>query len=160
MPWWVAVLYRVPFVDRFACEWMWFHGGFLVLPADHPFHERYGPEAYEALTGISKHEYEHQVLEVARAALRDVGGAVTIEALSLEGEGLDVEIVVLFRLADRPGARFGSRWQLWPSPHPDDYEGTPEWGTLLPTFIAIDVAEPSRLAGQPDAGGIIWIRHE
>jgi len=37
MPWWVRVLYHTPFLDRFASEWMWFHGGFLVFPPDHPW---------------------------------------------------------------------------------------------------------------------------
>jgi len=35
MPRWVRVWFRVPFVDRFAYEWMWWHGGWSVLvPAD------------------------------------------------------------------------------------------------------------------------------
>jgi hypothetical protein len=28
---------RIPLVDRFALQWMWKPGGFLVFPPDHPF---------------------------------------------------------------------------------------------------------------------------
>jgi RimJ/RimL family protein N-acetyltransferase len=36
MPWWVRLWYHSPLIDRYAYEWMWFHGGFLVFPPDHP----------------------------------------------------------------------------------------------------------------------------
>jgi hypothetical protein len=37
MPRWVRVWYRLPFVDRYAYEWMWWHGGWAVLtPGDAP----------------------------------------------------------------------------------------------------------------------------
>ncbi len=35
MPRWVRVWYRFPFIDRYAYEWMWWHGGWWVLvPGD------------------------------------------------------------------------------------------------------------------------------
>jgi hypothetical protein len=35
MPRWVRLWYRTPFIDRYAYEWMWWHGGWSVLvPAD------------------------------------------------------------------------------------------------------------------------------
>lgn len=37
MPLWVRLLYRLPFVDRYAHMWMWSHGGFMVFPPDHPW---------------------------------------------------------------------------------------------------------------------------
>ena len=37
MPWWVRIWYRTPFIDRYAYEWMWWHGGWAVLePEDNP----------------------------------------------------------------------------------------------------------------------------
>lgn len=37
MPRWVRVWYRIPFIDRYAYEWMWWHGGWAVLePAEPP----------------------------------------------------------------------------------------------------------------------------
>jgi hypothetical protein len=31
MPRWVRLWYRTPFLDRYAYEWMWWHGGWSVL---------------------------------------------------------------------------------------------------------------------------------
>jgi hypothetical protein len=31
VPWWVRVWYRTPLIDRYAHEWMWWHGGWAVL---------------------------------------------------------------------------------------------------------------------------------
>lgn len=37
LPRWVRIWYRTPFIDRYAHEWMWWHGGWSVLvPADEP----------------------------------------------------------------------------------------------------------------------------
>lgn len=37
MPRWARVWYRTPFLDRYAYEWMWWHGGWWVLaPAEPP----------------------------------------------------------------------------------------------------------------------------
>lgn len=37
MPRWVRVWFRTPFIDRYAHEWMWWHGGWAVLvPGDPP----------------------------------------------------------------------------------------------------------------------------
>jgi hypothetical protein len=36
MPWWVRAWYRTPFIDRYAYEWMWWHGGWHVLVAGAP----------------------------------------------------------------------------------------------------------------------------
>src|SRR5437773_746201 len=71
VPWWVRVWSRVPLIDRFADEWMWFHGGFLVVPPDHPLFNTYGPEEYEALTGMPRAEYERQLVEFARESFRE-----------------------------------------------------------------------------------------
>lgn len=32
--WWVRLWYRTPFVDRYACAWMWRHGGWDVVPPE------------------------------------------------------------------------------------------------------------------------------
>jgi hypothetical protein len=34
VPVWLRILYRTPFVDRYAHEWMWFRGGWDVAPPD------------------------------------------------------------------------------------------------------------------------------
>lgn len=36
MPRWVRVWYRTPFLDRYAYEWMWWHGGWSVLVHGEP----------------------------------------------------------------------------------------------------------------------------
>jgi hypothetical protein len=37
MPRWVRIWFRTPFIDRYAYEWMWWHGGWSVLvPSDPP----------------------------------------------------------------------------------------------------------------------------
>jgi hypothetical protein len=37
VPRWVRAWYRTPFIDRYAYEWMWWHGGWSVLvPSDNP----------------------------------------------------------------------------------------------------------------------------
>lgn len=37
---WIQLLYRMPFVDRYAHEVMWNRGGFLVLPPGHRWFDR------------------------------------------------------------------------------------------------------------------------
>ncbi|TWP32312.1 hypothetical protein FGL98_24450 [Leekyejoonella antrihumi] len=35
IPRWARLWYRIPFIDRYAYEWMWWHGGWSVLvPGD------------------------------------------------------------------------------------------------------------------------------
>lgn len=36
VPGWVRLWYRLPFIDRYAYEWMWWRGGWAVLTADTP----------------------------------------------------------------------------------------------------------------------------
>ena len=36
-PLWARVWVCIPIVDRFARQWMWSHGGFLVFPPEHPY---------------------------------------------------------------------------------------------------------------------------
>jgi hypothetical protein len=36
MPRWVRVWYRAPLIDRYGCEWMWWHGGWAVLIPGEP----------------------------------------------------------------------------------------------------------------------------
>ena len=39
--WWIRILYQTPLLDRWAHELMWTRGGFLVLPPDHWWLNRY-----------------------------------------------------------------------------------------------------------------------
>jgi hypothetical protein len=157
MPWWVRAGLHVPYVDRYAQQWMWSHGGFLVLPADHPFHERYGPGEYESLTGITKAEYERRCLAAAREAIAREAERFPDAEVDLERAGDDTCLVMRFGLADRPGRRFGTRVPLWPSPHPDDYEGDPEWSDMLPALLAASLDSAQQLAADPDADGVTWV---
>jgi hypothetical protein len=144
----------VPLIDRFADEWRWFHGGFLVVPPDHPLLQTYGPEEYEALTGMPRAEYERQLVEFARESFRgDVPNSLVVESVAIE----DARLVVLFQLADVPGRRFGWASTVWPAPHPDDYEGTPEWGDAVETWVdaAVEMRTPENEL--PDDDGIIWL---
>ena len=34
MPWWVRACYMTPLIDRYAFEWMWWHGGWAVPMTD------------------------------------------------------------------------------------------------------------------------------
>ncbi len=156
MPWWVRIWYRIPLIARYAERWMWSHGGFLVLPPDHPFHRRYGPDEYEALTGVTKAEYERECLAFARDAFARDGTGFTDAEVALEGDGLDTEFVVRFRIDGRP-ERYGSRTRLWPSPHPDDYEGAPDWTELLPSLLRASIDSPYRSEGRADGDGVVWI---
>jgi hypothetical protein len=126
-----------------------------------PMSRKYGPAEYEVLTGVSQERYGRDLLDVARKAFEpgahDVVASLEHISIAIDGEGADTRIVVLFEVSDRPGRRFGDAWSLWPSPHPDDYEGTPEWGWLLPEFLRIDIERPGSLDGEPDAQGVIWV---
>jgi hypothetical protein len=154
MPWWVRAWSRVPLIDRFADEWMWFHGGFLVVPPDHPLLQMYGPEEYEALAGMPRAEYERQLIEYARKSFReDHPNGVILESVDIQ----DARLVVLFRLPNVPGQRFGWESTVWPSPHPDDYSGTPEWGDAVATFVDAAVEEPEGETEAPDEDGVIWL---
>ena len=111
-------------------------------------------------TGVSAREYTREFLNDVHDALHGEfdGGAVTVENVALDGEGSDTRVAVRFRIADRPGRLFGYDVKVWPSPHPDDYEGTPDRGWMVPDWITAAIAAPGRLDGEPDAQGITWLR--
>jgi hypothetical protein len=134
------------------------------------------PEELERLTGMSKEDYERRLLVAVRETFmgewtvgegdRQYIGQGALEAGSvddvrMEGDGLDVEIVVLFRVDERPGRVFGWRMPVWPTPtpDPDDYYTGPEgWADLL----AIELREDRdlvvpRTTGDPDPDGITWL---
>jgi hypothetical protein len=152
MPWWVRVWSRIPVLERYARNWMWSHGGYLVLPPDHPLLGRYSPEEYEALTGITKAEYERRCLAAAREAFAEERKRFTNADVTIDGD----DLVARFGVVGRP-ERFGMRLQLWPAPHPDDYEGEPEWSELLPTFAQASLDSPYRDIPEADANGVTWL---
>jgi hypothetical protein len=144
----------VPLIDRFADERMWFHGGFLVVPPDHPLLKTYGPEEYTALSGMPRGEYERQLVEFARESFReDLTAGVLVESVGVEG----ARLVVRFRLADVPGRRFGWEATVWPSPHPDNYGGTPEWRDMVADLVNLAVADRGRNTAAPDENGVVWL---
>jgi hypothetical protein len=51
VPLWVRACYHAPFVDRFACEWMWRHGGFDVQPPVMPSSASPGPYGHARRVG-------------------------------------------------------------------------------------------------------------
>lgn len=99
------------------------------------------PEEVERLTGLSKEDYERRVFAAVRESFRGewiVGegdrqhtrhGALdagSVDEVRMEGGRADVEIVVLFRVDERPGRVFGWRMPVWPTPTPepdDSYTG-------------------------------------
>jgi hypothetical protein len=76
------------------------------------------PEGFAALTARSKQEYERRFLTGARNHLENhYATRASFETIELRGEGLGVELVVLFRLLDRPDPDrlYGYRTPIWPS---------------------------------------------
>ena len=79
----------------------------------------------------------------------------SVDEVRLDGDGLDVDLVVLFRSDDRPGCVFGWRMPIWPTPIPDPedpYTVPKGWADLL----AIELVEfcdafPGLPACDPDA---------
>ena len=53
----------------------------------------------------------------------------------------------------------GEGWDatVWPSSHPDDYEGTPEWGEGVATFVDLAVEERDPNSEAHDEDGVIWL---
>jgi hypothetical protein len=76
-----------------------------------------------------------------------------VESVAIE----DARLVVLFRLSDVPERRFGWDATVWPSPHPDDYSGTPDWGDAAATFVDAAVEERAPDTEAPDEDGVIWL---
>jgi hypothetical protein len=137
------------------------------------------PEDLERLSGISKEDYERRLLVAARESLmgeytveRDGRryirqGALeagSVDDVRMEGDGPDVEIVVLFRVDERPGRVFGWRMPVWPTPTPDpedDYTGPEGWADLLVVELweDRDLVVP-KATGDADADGITWLDPE
>jgi hypothetical protein len=134
------------------------------------------PEELERLTGMSKEDYERRLLVAARESFmgeytverdgrRDVrqgaldGGSV--DDVRMDGEGLDVEIVVLFRVDERPDRVFGWRMPVWPTPTPDpddSYTGPEGWADLLVVELweDRDLVVP-RVTHEPAEDGVTWV---
>ena len=132
-----------------------------------------GPETYEVLTGISKTDYEHQLLELirtvmmytinesapARSALRARG---VVESVELVGEGLDRSIVMKFRLDEIPGVQCGSRSGIWPAEVPDgNFPTSPEDYADLWALGIVETVESTPtaylLALDRDDDGVLWL---
>jgi hypothetical protein len=134
------------------------------------------PEELERLTGTSKEDYERRLLAAAREAflgehIVECDGrqytrqgaleAGSVDDVRMEGDGLDVEIVVLFRVQERPGRLFGWREPVWPTPTPDpddSYTGPEGWADLLVIELWEDrgLVVP-RTTGAPDPDGVTWL---
>jgi hypothetical protein len=132
-----------------------------------------GPETYEVLMGISKTDYERQLLELirtvmmdtinesapARSALRARG---LVESVELVGEGLDTSIVMKFRLDEIPGVQCGWRMQIWPAEVPDGHFPTaPEDLVDLSALGIVEIVESTPrahlLALDRDDDGVLWL---
>jgi hypothetical protein len=134
------------------------------------------PEEFERLTGMSKEDYEGRLFAAVRESLMGEwtvgeGGrqhirqgaldAGSVDDVRMEGDGLDVEIVVLFRVDERPGRVFGWRMPVWPTPTPDPddpYTGPEGWADLLAIELwEVRGLDVPRTAGDPDADGVTWV---
>jgi hypothetical protein len=122
------------------------------------------PEDYEALTGVTRDEYEQRLLaaarEIALASYPPGSDEATIDAVELDGGSRNRSLVILFRIPQRPGCVFGSRALIWPPPAPDDDEwGTPEgFGGWL-AAIGIDeyVEQGGLVVHECVPGAVTWL---
>ena len=134
------------------------------------------PEELERLTGMSKVDYERRLLIAAREAFmgeytikradhqytrQGALEAGAVDDVRMDGDGLDVEIVVLFRVDERPGRLFGWRMPVWPTPTPDahdSYTGPEGWADLLVVELweDRDLLLPTT-TGAPDPDGVTWL---
>jgi hypothetical protein len=125
---------------------------------------------------MSKEDYERRLLIAIREAFMgeyivECDGrrfirqgalkAGSVDDVRMEGDGLDVEIVVVFRVDERPGRVFGWRMSVWPTPTPDpddSYTGPEGWADLLVVELweARDLGVP-RATGAPDPDGVTWL---
>jgi hypothetical protein len=133
------------------------------------------PASYKRLTGTSKESYEQRLLVAAQASMM---GEVTVEPddappytrlgilergsvddVSLDVDGADAALIVLFRAHDRPGCRFGWRIPIWPAPPPDDPEmGTPEGCAFILSINLEEIVEaPTLPPCDPDPKTITWL---
>jgi Domain of unknown function (DUF4279) len=86
----------------------------------------------------------------------------SVDDVRLEGDGVDVSLVVLLRSDERPDCLFGWRVPIWPVPapnDPDDGDGTPEGDAFVLSVNLMELIDlPACLpAPDPDAQGITWI---
>jgi hypothetical protein len=107
---------------------------------------------------MGEHIVEREGRRYIRQGALDAG---SVEDVRLEGDGLDAEIVALFRVDERPGRLFGWRMPVWPTPTPDpeDPDTGPEgWAFLLMIELREDrdLAVPNT-TGDPDADGVTWL---
>ena len=71
------------------------------------------------------------------------------ESVELEGSCPSTELVVRFRLVEKPGVLYGWRHPVW---HPED----PDWTILFAHFDEAAITRTSR-GYQPGADGVIWL---
>lgn len=68
VPRWVRVWFRTPFIDRFAYEWMWWHGGWSVLvPVDPPPSSGGGVREPRRPLPVGPSDEEHRDVPISRA---------------------------------------------------------------------------------------------
>jgi hypothetical protein len=119
------------------------------------------PDEYESLTGITKVEYEARVLAAARAMageLYPVGSPdAAIETLRIDGDGLDVCLVVLFRIPARPECLWGLRFELWP--YDPDCDETPEYdgANCIEQGVSEYVDQGGLVVRECEPDGITWL---
>jgi hypothetical protein len=127
------------------------------------------PEEFERRFGIPKERHESILLERMRdEAIRVIRPDVpersattlrgTVVEVKLVGEGSDVAVVVLFRIAGRPDL-CGTREAVWPAEDPTEEMSTPETIAMLVLSNVVEIFEstpPFALPSEADADGIVW----
>lgn len=119
------------------------------------------PDEYESVTGITKAEYEARALAAARAKASDmypVGSRdATIEILTVEGDGLDASLVVVFRVASRQECLWGLHFNLWP--YDPEVDGTPEQdgADCIAQGVSEYVGQGGLVVRDCEPDGITWL---
>jgi hypothetical protein len=131
-----------------------------TLPRNWEDHPDLDADEYEAMTGVSRVQYEAAFLTAAKEnftgrQLDWVGESVRLDAVS------DTSVLeVVFRVDRVPGRKFGWRASIWPVPDPREaVGGTPEdLASLLSVHLMETVNDlPHRCRVSMDEHGVEWI---
>ena len=119
------------------------------------------PDEYEALTGITKVQYETRVLAGARGRALELyppgKSDATIESVEIDGTGLDTSLVILFRIPERPECLFGYRRELWPVEAWRERTPEDEGVVAIEFDIGEFVDQRGLVYGDCERGRITWL---
>jgi hypothetical protein len=128
-----------------------------TLQADFEDNDDLGPADYEALTGLSKVEYELAFLQAARRIM--LGPQLDGYVQSVELDDAASMLVVLFGVHHLPGRVFGWRVPMWPASQPRDVDdASADFAVLLPVYLMELINDlPHAVRISPDESGVEWV---